>query len=810
MADVLPPPQVIINAGVDSKTIEDTVNGAPDTQVTSRLGRKFWTLATINARVDLTVQQSNAAIAQINSQKDSVVQHAVVVENQIDVQKANVDQHAQATISNINTTSQDAISSINEAKNNTQGALDNAVQDFENQGGAVLTEFRDAVQTIVVDDGVPAQAVVVGDSTLDVFAKDVSRYTPLPYNTTKEYAVGERVTLATSEIVQNTVAGNTTNPNVNLTGWKKGTRASDVVDESGKNQQEINVGISTYLSIGQFPFIAGEADDTSRINRLIQKAADLGVRDVYITDGDYSINPAVTSSDWLGITTGGGVQLQSGVHVWLSKNARLVSKASSFNGYNVVAVITKKDCGIYGGKIIGDREIHIGTTGEHGMGVNVRGSEDVYIFTDIENCWGDGIYIGSAYAANGIPCKNVHVKSVCYNNRRQGMSVVDVDGLFVHKGTQFNKTNGTAPQSGFDLEPNANQTVQNVYMEHVVCRENTAVGALIYAEAANANVENVTIDYLETTDNAGFGLRVHGSGTNGVHIKKLVTARNADVAALMHNSVKNVTVDHHESVNDYRPIQASSSSGITIGHHVSEGATFSFPIFNNITNLVIKNIEPRNTNFTNAVQINNCHSAKVSGKTAGSNSSSVIIDSCTDGEFLFEVSGNKAGDYIQVKGASSGNTVTLKGGESLRTSNDSYGVHLTDTANNNVVVHCVMKSQANEFKSLAGVFCGVNTANNRVGFNDVSEGFYSNRSVIDASGNNVLEYNSGQFVPRTPSVVNNDMSNKASVYNTKNKFINRQVYNTTDGRLYFATGASDISSWRPVGATDASSDVTPT
>lgn len=96
-----------------------------------------------------------------------------------------------------------------------------------------------------------------------------------------------------------------------------------------------------------------------------------------------------------------------------------------------------------------------------------------------------------------------------------------------------------------------------------------------------------------------------------------------------------------------------------------------------------------------------------------------------------------------------------------------------------------------------------------VRFNDVSEGFYYDRAVVDASGDNTLEYNSGQFMPRTPSVVNNDLTNKAGVYNTKNKFVNRQVYNTTNGRLYFATGTSDVSAWRPVGAVDATTDIIP-
>lgn len=70
-----------------------------------------------------------------------------------------------------------AIVQINQVKDVAQGSLDDAVQDFNDQGDVVLSDFRDAVQTIVVDDGVPAQAVVVGDSTLDVFAEKVIQNT---------------------------------------------------------------------------------------------------------------------------------------------------------------------------------------------------------------------------------------------------------------------------------------------------------------------------------------------------------------------------------------------------------------------------------------------------------------------------------------------------------------------------------------------------------------------------------------------------------------------------------------------------------
>lgn len=128
MADEIVTRQELVDAKVDAGSLENIMNGPADVQTNTRLGRKVWNIATINSRIERTIQESNAAIVQIQNAKDSA-----------------------------------------------QGSLDNAVQDFNEQGDAVLIELRDAVQTIVTDDGVPAEVVVVGDSTLEVVLDDVKK-----------------------------------------------------------------------------------------------------------------------------------------------------------------------------------------------------------------------------------------------------------------------------------------------------------------------------------------------------------------------------------------------------------------------------------------------------------------------------------------------------------------------------------------------------------------------------------------------------------------------------------------------------------
>ena len=77
---------------------------------------------------------------------------------------------------------------------------------------------------------------------LDDFAdKDaVKRGIANRYDSSLTYNSGERVILTTGDIVKSTVDGNVNDPNVDMTGWVKTNSASQIFDESGKSQQEVN------------------------------------------------------------------------------------------------------------------------------------------------------------------------------------------------------------------------------------------------------------------------------------------------------------------------------------------------------------------------------------------------------------------------------------------------------------------------------------------------------------------------------------------------------------------------------------------
>lgn len=75
----------------------------------------------------------------------------------------------------------------------------------------------------------------------------------LPFLPGLTYDTGDRVKLASGAIVVSEDDGNVTDPNVNMTGWVKTDLASQIFDESGRSQQEINddyVNVKNYGAIG--------------------------------------------------------------------------------------------------------------------------------------------------------------------------------------------------------------------------------------------------------------------------------------------------------------------------------------------------------------------------------------------------------------------------------------------------------------------------------------------------------------------------------------------------------------------------------
>lgn len=224
----------------------------------------------------------------------------------------------------------------------------------------------------------------------------------------------------------------------------------------------------------------------------VNEINDLAFIKKYLTDQEIIENINVVQSDTVNnvisinrdytavIPKSGGYGLKLASNCKLFLNATLLIESNDFKSYSIILINKKKNVSIFGsngGQIIGDVGKHLyleGSTSEWGMGIEINESNNVTLEgLKISKCTGDGIYItgGSemAICMYDHASKNIVVKNVvCDDNRRQGMSVIHVDGLEINNSSFINtgKTEFTGPGSGIDFEPNVdngrNMSIRNV------------------------------------------------------------------------------------------------------------------------------------------------------------------------------------------------------------------------------------------------------------------------------------------------------------------------------------------------------------
>ncbi|GGD89311.1 right-handed parallel beta-helix repeat-containing protein [Paenibacillus nasutitermitis] len=149
---------------------------------------------------------------------------------------------------------------------------------------------------------------------------------------------------------------------------------------------------------------------------------------------------------------------------------------------------------------------------------DISGSENVVIGNiQANDSGGDGFYIGAFESVNTY-CKNIVLRNCkANNNRRQGLSVISVAGLLV-ENCRFTSTNGTAPQSGVDIEPNkSTEKLSNIRFLNCVAEGNTGRGYLVNLVKLNSLSGKVDIVFQNCRTGANsfgysmnYGLDVKG------------------------------------------------------------------------------------------------------------------------------------------------------------------------------------------------------------------------------------------------------------------------------------------------------------
>lgn len=232
-------------------------------------------------------------------------------------------------------------------------------------------------------------------------------------------------------------------------------------------------------------------------------------------------NSIVTFPNFPLLINSNGLRIKSNSKIIFEKGSKLILQANAKTNYEILRIHNVNNVELFTPNLIGDRETHIGKTGEWGFGISIRGSQNISINNAIiSNCWGDGIYIGS-YGPNIN--SNIKIKD-CFldNNRRNGISIISGKDITI-SNSLISNTSGTAPGCGIDIEPNNNnEFLNNINLNNVITFNNENDGIVIglgaFQGKENKNISITIKNHID--DNSGYAMGFALPKTN-INNKKL-------------------------------------------------------------------------------------------------------------------------------------------------------------------------------------------------------------------------------------------------------------------------------------------------
>ncbi len=255
--------------------------------------------------------------------------------------------------------------------------------------------------------------------------------------------------------------------------------------------------------------------DRSDATDIVQSAIDSGANEVIVPNVGYpwivkpirlrsnltlTLMPGVVVEAKKGEFKGGGDSLFSAVNV---ENLKV-------SGYGAILRMHKKD--------YQNKELY--EPAEWRMAISLTGCKNVVIEgVRCESSGGDGIYIG-ATNENSF-CENIVIRDVvCWNNHRQGISVISAKNLLI-ENCKLIGTWGTPPQAGIDFEPNReNEVLAGIVMKNCFISANRGAGILMYLKnlRRTSHPVDIRVERCYIRGGADFGIaigEVYDEGVNG-------------------------------------------------------------------------------------------------------------------------------------------------------------------------------------------------------------------------------------------------------------------------------------------------------
>jgi hypothetical protein len=219
----------------------------------------------------------------------------------------------------------------------------------------------------------------------------------------------------------------------------------------------------------------GRTDDTAAIQAAIDAIG--GTKGtVLVPEGVYMID-AVDNR----------LHLKDDMTLKLADGAVLKAIPNDSKKYSLLTISGVANVWVTGGTLEGDRDQHKGKSGEWGAGLRITKAAEHITVTNLvsRKMWGDGFYVQDA--------QDVRFCGVTADaNRRQGLSIIQADGLLVLNSV-FKNTHGTRPSAGIDFEPDKEeQEIANVRIIGSKFLDNAGGGIMVAGKKARVTKVEMT------------------------------------------------------------------------------------------------------------------------------------------------------------------------------------------------------------------------------------------------------------------------------------------------------------------------------
>ncbi len=223
----------------------------------------------------------------------------------------------------------------------------------------------------------------------------------------------------------------------------------------------------------------GKTDDTAAIQRALNAS-----NTIVIPKGIYMINTKV------------GLKPKSNQSITFENGATFKAIPNAEGFYRIFDVSNVSNISITGGLFVGDRYNHLGKSGEWGTGIRISSNaQNISINgSKFEKFWGDGLYIGGPIQPKDISISNI----ICDDNLRSGLSVTNVKTLTISNSV-FTNNNGKEPKIGINIEPNYQETCEDITISGSKCSDNEGNGISLLGKLGR--VKNIKIIDTESCRN---------------------------------------------------------------------------------------------------------------------------------------------------------------------------------------------------------------------------------------------------------------------------------------------------------------------